>query len=368
MNLAIYHFAAGTQMGGGKPVFSRQISQALAERCDVTLYTDGPVFDYLRDSAVDVVELPEWPENSLHHAVPQREPTRLKSSLSYLNARRNGLKKHLERQDLFLTHKWYEDIVVSRTTDAPVVYQRHSIGDKGIGGRIHDLLATSDWKIVNSEPVKRAHERTRGVDIDGIVRPGVDPERFHPDVAPAFEADEPVILFVGRFEAIKGVETLLEAFGPLADCAQLMYLGDGSKRDTLTQRARSLGISESVEVGDVISHRQIASYYAAADIACHPSRYEGFGLTNLEAMATGVPLITTPFGVVKEFGVDGETHVEVRPDDPESLTMELKRLLEHPKERMRLGKNAHEMSKGHSWDQRAEKLLSLSEEFLNQND
>jgi len=368
MEIGFYHFAAGIKKGGGKPVYTRKITQALSKECNVALYTASPAFPSLHDSDVEVIELQSWPGHRLHQSLSRSEPIRLNSSLSYLNARRSGLHKHITQTDVLVTHKWYEDLVISRTAEPLVIHHRHAVGSYGIGRKAHDLLAAPERQLANSGPIKRGLKREQDVEIDGIVGPGVDVEQFRPDVEPAFNAAEPTILFVGRFEHVKSVETLLSAFASLSDRAQLLYLGDGSKRETLEQRARELGIADSVEVNGVIPHDEIHRYYAAADIVCHPSRYEGFGMTNLEAMASGTPLVTTPFGFVEESGSANETHLEVQPSTPSELARVLESLLDDPERRATLGENARELAKDHTWDRRAVKMLDLCETFLEEHE
>ena len=363
MNLGIYHVGTGFRDAGGKAVYNRKISIALAEEHDVTLYTGTPVKDRLKQSDVNVVPLDDWFGHPLHKRVASR-PYRLNSVLSFLKLKRDGAAPAPDYIDVIVTHKWYDDLVISRATSTPVVYQRHGYRGSGIGGKARGVLSTTDHHIANSASTKRQIEHETGYSIDGVVRPGVDPKLFNPDIPPAFETSKPTIAFVGRVEPIKGIHVLIDAFESIADRAELRIVGDGQARSEAEQQVRSLGIEDAVIFEGVVPNEELAGYYTGSDIVCHPSRYEGFGMTNFEAMASGATLVTTPFGVADEVADAERTHVSVEPESPNDLAAVLERLLDDAARRDRLGREARDLAKNQTWADRASKLVCLCHQFL----
>jgi glycosyltransferase involved in cell wall biosynthesis len=363
MNLGIYHVGTGFRDAGGKAVYNRKISIALAEEHDVTLYTGTPIKDRLKESDVNVVPLNRWFGHPLHKRVASR-PYRLNSVLSFLKLKRDGTAPAPDDLDVIVTHKWYDDLAISRATSTPVVYQRHGYRGSGIGGKARGILSTTDHYIANSASTKREIEHETGYSIDGVVRPGVDPKLFNPDIPPAFESSKPTIAFVGRVAPIKGIHVLIDAFESIADRAELRIVGDGRARSEAEQQVRSLGIEDAVIFEGVVPNDELAGYYTGSDIVCHPSRYEGFGMTNLEAMACGSALVTTPYGVAEEVADAGRTHVSVEPESPNELAAVLERLLDDATRRDRLGREAGDLAKNQTWADRASKLVGVCRQFL----
>lgn len=363
MNLGIYHVGAGFRDASGKAVYNRKVSIALAEEHDVTLYTGTPVKDRLKESDVKVVPLDGWFGHSLHKRIASR-PYRLNSVLSFLKLKRDGTAPAPDDLDVIITHKWYDDLVISRATSTPVVYQRHGYRGEGIGGKARGILSTTDHFIANSASTKREIESETGYSIGGIVRPGVDPKLFNPDIPPAFESSKPTITFVGRVAPIKGIHVLIDAFESIADRAELRIVGDGRARSEAEQQVRSLGMEDAVIFEGVVPNDELAGYYTGSEIVCHPSRYEGFGMTNLEAMACGSALVTTPYGVAEEVGDAERTHVSVEPESPNELAAVLEQLLNDTTRRDRLGREARYLAKNQTWADRASKLVFVCRQFL----
>ncbi|HET6348124.1 MAG TPA: glycosyltransferase family 4 protein, partial [Candidatus Krumholzibacteria bacterium] len=110
---------------------------------------------------------------------------------------------------------------------------------------------------------------------------------------------DPMIVFSGRMEWQKGPDLLLEAFPAVLGRharAKLLYVGDGSMRAGLEQRARNLGIAHAVRFLGRRDEDAIAALYQCADGVCVPSRNEPFGIVILEAWSAGTPVIVTNQG------------------------------------------------------------------------
>jgi rhamnosyl/mannosyltransferase len=158
----------------------------------------------------------------------------------------------------------------------------------------------------------------------------------------------PLIVFVGRLVYYKGLPVLLEAMVGLD--AKLVIVGTGPMDAELRAQAARLGLSDRVFFEFVPYEESVTAYFLAADAVVLPSteRTEAFGLSLLEAMACGKPVVATELGtgtsVVCEDGVNG---IVVPPGDSAALRSALKRLLEDPALARRFGEAGREKVRTH---------------------
>jgi glycogen(starch) synthase len=145
------------------------------------------------------------------------------------------------------------------------------------------------------------------------------------------------LLYAGRLDARKGVETLLRAM-PLLPQARLTILprGERAYRERLEALAVELSIDDRVSF-DVVTRNELAVRYAAADVLVFPSEWEEpFGLVPLEAMACGTPVVATGVGGSGEFLLDGVNCLQFRAADPADLARAIGELADDPDRRGRL--------------------------------
>jgi glycosyltransferase involved in cell wall biosynthesis len=155
------------------------------------------------------------------------------------------------------------------------------------------------------------------------------------------EANQSIVLFVGRLVSYKGVDVLLEALAGLNACA--LIVGDGPLRATLEARARELDITGRVRFLGPVADDELAAMYRACDVFVLPSvtRQEAFGVVQLEAMAAGKPVVSTDVGTgVGWVNRHGETGYVVPPRDPVALREALRRLLANPTLQKSMGEAA----------------------------
>lgn len=160
------------------------------------------------------------------------------------------------------------------------------------------------------------------------------------------------ILFVGRLEKVKGVDTLLQAFSIMRDeggTAHLRIAGDGSQRGFLESRAEKLGIGSSVTFLGYLSHEKLAEEFAAAEIFCGLSRSEALGNVFLEAQAAGCAVLATAVGGIPDIVRNGETGFLIAPDDPACAAQFLRRLLEERETRETFVRAGLEWVKDYDW-------------------
>ncbi|SHF00572.1 rhamnosyl/mannosyltransferase [Marinitoga hydrogenitolerans DSM 16785] len=115
--------------------------------------------------------------------------------------------------------------------------------------------------------------------------------------------DSKLILYIGRFGRYKGLDYLIKSLLNLPKNVFLILIGNGPKKDVLEKLVKVLNLKERVLFLNHISYEELPYYYNAADIFVLPSidRGEAFGLVGLEAMACGVPVITTELGTGTSF-------------------------------------------------------------------
>lgn len=152
-----------------------------------------------------------------------------------------------------------------------------------------------------------------------------------------------VVLFVGRLVYYKGIDVLMRAMQGID--ADLVVIGRGPLETEMREFTQAHGMAERVYFEPPVDEADLAAWYHAADVFCLPSvaRSEAFGLVQLEAHASGLPVVSTdlttgvPF--VNEHGVSG---LVVPPSDAEALASALKELLGDDELRARLGRQAKE--------------------------
>ncbi len=155
----------------------------------------------------------------------------------------------------------------------------------------------------------------------------------------------PTVVYVGRLVPRKGVDTLVEAFAllPRQLRARLVIVGGEPGAEGSAEVARLSTLAGKLEVAERVTftgsrpQQDLYRYYGAADVAVTVPHYEPFGMTPLEAMACGVPVVGSRVGGIKTSVVDGETGYLIPPQDPKALAGRLLRLLSDGALRDRMG-------------------------------
>jgi phosphatidyl-myo-inositol dimannoside synthase len=221
-----------------------------------------------------------------------------------------------------------------------------------------------------------------GVQSDAVtvVHPGVDVQRFRPDVDPgSWRAryagpGELILLSVGRLQKRKGHDLMLAALAkwrPEDPPVRYLVAGGGDRREALEQQAAQLGVQNRVRFLGVVPESELPSLYAAADIFVMPNRvdgvdFEGFGIVFLEAAAAGLPCIGGRSGGAPEAVEDGETGVLVGGDNPDELAVVLRRLACSPEARSTMGARGRErVAREFTWELGARRLSDLQRQLEN---
>lgn len=157
------------------------------------------------------------------------------------------------------------------------------------------------------------------------------------------------VLFVGRLERQKGIDTLLRAFAELPSGAHLRIVGYGSEWKVLQKLTTRLGIVDRVEFVGRVEPYQIAKEYAAAEVFCGLSRSEALGNVFLEAQAAGCAVIGTRVGGIPDIIEDNKTGLLVEPDSASEATAALQKVLSDKTLRAVLAKAGSAHAQNFSW-------------------
>jgi phosphatidylinositol alpha-mannosyltransferase len=183
-----------------------------------------------------------------------------------------------------------------------------------------------------------------GINYGLFAEPAMPPEHLRDD--------KPTILFVGRLEARKGVQVLLQSYQALKrriPALRLVIVGEGGMDRSLRRWVREHGL-EDVWFEGYQPREALPGYYQTADVFCAPSiENESFGITLLEAMAAGRPVVATEGNGSQTLGSDGETGLVVQPGDADALADALERLLEDRRLAERLGGAAQLRARDFDW-------------------
>ncbi len=178
-----------------------------------------------------------------------------------------------------------------------------------------------------------AHDRMTVVPV------GVDTDVFRP-VEGVVPVPGRLMVTTSSDVPMKGLVPLLEAVAKLRTEreVELVVIGRPRPGGRVDRALDRLGLRDVVRCVSGITDHELACLYGEAEVAVCPSLYEGFSLPTVEAMACGVPVVATTGGALPEVvGQDGETGLLVPPDDPGALAAAIRRLLDDPDLRSRLG-------------------------------
>jgi D-inositol-3-phosphate glycosyltransferase len=245
-------------------------------------------------------------------------------------------------------------------------------------------LETADM-IIATSPQEKEHMRSLvstkgnitvipcGTDIDcfgsidrqsGRAKLGINPE-------------DTMVMYAGRFDQRKGIETLVRAIALCAPAKlnaseevkshqnlKLFIVGgytpgesDGQEKERIADIVHELGIENITQFTGRVQHEDLAAYYAAADVCVVPSHYEPFGLVAIEAMAARTPVVASDVGGLKFSVVDQVTGLLVPPQDEAAFAEAINSILSNPKWREQLGNNARKRVKAKfSWNGVANQL------------
>ena len=180
-----------------------------------------------------------------------------------------------------------------------------------------------------------------------------------------------MVLFVGRIQPIKGIDTLIRAIAlvlerrpALRNRIGLSLVGGADDAAPDSEMMRLKALREELGIGDLVTflgsrdQDTLVDYYTAASVAVVPSFYESFGMVALEAMACGTPVIASDVGGLSLNIADGFNGYLVASGDVEELAYKITLLLTRDELRRQLGRQARTWAEGFSWQIIADETLA----------
>jgi glycosyltransferase involved in cell wall biosynthesis len=240
--------------------------------------------------------------------------------------------------------------------------------------RILDRLAAQDAAVVTtlSRYVGRRIETIYGRHAR-VLNPGIDLQTFNPSVKGtkvrvAYGVnDAPILLTASRLWPAKNVETTLKAFEiVLEKLPKAIYIivGDGPSRPTLQSLASKLGLGDKVRFVSDAEVENLAEFYAACDVFIFPALGEPWGLSLLEAMASGKPVIAAKDGGPQEIIDDKRDGFLVEPLNPRSYAEQILLLLNDHSLSQSIGEKAAMKARTYSWKTMAKNYSEIYDRLI----
>ncbi len=349
----------GSKDTGGMSVYIRQLAEELGKRhYSLDVFTRRSYPDQASmvplSPGVRLISLPAGPaavldKGRLHPHLPQ-----FVQGIDEFR-RQQGL-----RYDVLYSHYWlsgWAGHLLQPAWDVPHVTMFHTVGAMkqaaGVGDaepmlrleKERELAHSCHRLIVATGAEKRQlieHYSAPSASIR-IVPLGVDLRRFQPQDHSAsrrqlgLSESDRIILYVGRLDAIKGIERLIRAVLqlPRRQGVKLVVVGGGEESQRQVERLHDMARAENaldmLDFRGLVEQEELPLYYSATNVCAVVSYYESFGLVALEAMACGTPVIASDVGIVRQIIQEPVSGAVLKADhSPEVLAQQLARQLAQP--------------------------------------
>ena len=398
-----YHTCPLATLGGkdtgGMNVYVRDLTRELGR---MGIHVD--VFTRSQDEHVPHVVHELGFGNRVVHVPSGPETPKAKSELAnYIPDFVEGIKQFAIEKgihyDVIHSHYWMSGLAAEALSDAwggtPIVHMFHTLGEmknrvarseseragvdrlKGerqVLRRADRIIAATIAEITQLRFLYRAESRKLV-----IVPPGVDTSHFYP--IPADEAkqylglkpENRMVLFVGRIEPLKGLDTLIQAMSclDLREIHRPVHLAiiggepDVIPEDMTEEMTRLQKLCDDLCMGGMVvflgkrGQDTLPYYYSAAEVVVMPSLYESFGMVALEAMACGTPVIASEVGGLGYLVQNDVTGYTIPDSDPAELCEKLASLLGDANLRESMGQRAAEYALDYAWEKIATRIVEV---------
>ena len=376
----------GTGDGGGMNVYVRELVSALAQagvicRVYVRRWSDDLPERVAVEPGFDVVHVPAGPAELPKEELPD-----------HVEAYADWVAEDFQQfcPDVVHANYWLSGVagrLLKQRFHLPLLTTFHTLARvKAISGdREPELRARAEAEVMScadavlANATAEADQLIHYYDADPtrieIVPPGVDHALFSPGSQAGARwalrtSDEPLLLYVGRIQALKGVDVAVEALARVERRdARLWIVGGasgkrgGSEVDRVRAMIASLGLTDRVRFIPAQPHHLLSTYYRAADVCLVPSRSESFGLVALEAAACGVPTVASAVGGLLTLVDHGHSGYLVESRNPDDYAAWIDVILGDPVLARRLSVSAAARARTYTWSTSATRLRRLYEDL-----
>lgn len=311
------------------------------------------------------------------------------------------------RYDIIHSHYWMSGIAAESLSEAwggtPILHMFHTLGEMKNRVARSEAEREGQYRINGEKQVLRRADRVVVATLAEltqlrflykandrklvVIPPGVDVCHFYP--IPADEAkmyvglkpEDRMVLFVGRIEPLKGVDTLIQAMSCLQwkeeRPVHLAIIGGdpaASPEEMSAEMARLQKLCDDLAVGQTVvflgkrDQDKLPYYYSAAELVVMPSHYESFGMVALEAMACGTPVIASEVGGLAYLVRDGETGFTIPDQEPETLCEKISWLLNDHHLHETMSRRAVEYAQDYAWEKIAKQIVDVYKSLLEEKE
>lgn len=283
----------------------------------------------------------------------------------------NAASKFLEKPHVF-TYHGFAPVKVWQSSRQRLKMVDHRIGTfMALRSNIDKIITVSQY--LKEELISKYFMQQKDIQV---IYNGVNTERFHTHrngqrIKNQYQIGDrdPVVLYLGRLAPYKGVQFLIEAAPKiLIEFPRTKFIVSGSTRyDTLNllKLVYELDVRKSIIFTGYIQDEDVPDLYAACDVFCYPSLWEGFGLPPVEAQACGKPVVAFNTCALPEVIKNKQTGLLVQPENSQALANAIISMLHDDERRHKMGMEGRKrVRRLFSWDDAAEKTLKIYREVM----
>lgn len=355
MNIALdMSFAKGVSLNRGIGRYCKNLIEHLGQECE-----SHSIFYFYPDTGSDAAPLKRQLQLFMQHN--EIDLFHILSPFEFFN------------QEM-MNHDYYGDAKVAVTLYdiIPLLFEKQYLDHpefKAYYMRIIDFIRSCDIIFAISEATKNDAVRIAGMDASKIhvIMAGLD-ERFKPlpainrnDLVLRFGIHKPYVMCTGGMDFRKNIERMIEGFAiankNVNHAYQLVLCCSVTQQDReqLAEKARLLGIPHDLVITDFVSDEDLLLIYNGASLFVFPSLYEGFGLPVLEAMACGIPVVTSNNSSLSEITADAALLID--PYQPAEIAKGIYRILTDPRQRAEYQSKGLLQAVSFRWDKVARKAI-----------
>lgn len=356
-------------LGGGAANANKHILERMSD-------IEGLKIDLVTSSKEDYIEEDLSEDITIYRLDVSKEDIHHWTQLEILRYYFKGLwksRKLGKENDYDLIHAWFgfpcglmalmlrkPYLVSLRGSDVPGYNERFSLQYILLKPVIKRVWKKAEKVIANSKGLKELAEETYDPGIE-VIPNGVETDRFHPSEEAKGTDKELKLICVARLIPRKRISDILKSIESL-DYAKLTLIGEGPEEEELKDLARRLDIDDRVEFKGYIPHEEISKFYRNSDLFVMPSLNEGMSNTVLEAMASGLPIITTQTGGTDELIEDNGVIVPEK--KPGAISDAIKSYREHPEKLRSDGQKSSSTVEEFNWSAVAEEYCKVYSEII----